>query len=78
MRAGAAAGRAILRFVRVGLGVSDEFGERVGRDVLACDQHARRIGHEADRREVSRGVIERLLIERLVLRQVGEPPNRKL
>ena len=64
----AGAGRAERHLRLVLLGVGDEFLEVVDRQVLARDQRDRHLGDQGDRREVGRRVVERLLVEGLVLR----------
>ena len=68
MRRRAGAGRAELHLRFVGLGVSDELLEIVRRQVLARDQHDRHFGDQADGREVGRGVVQGMRVERLALR----------
>ena len=63
----AGARRPVAHLVLVLLGVFDEFLEIVDRQVLAHDQHRRDFGNQRDRREIGRRVVERPLVERLVL-----------
>jgi hypothetical protein len=51
----------------VRLGVGDEILEIARRQVLARDQRDRRLGDQRDRRKIGRGVVGRLLVERLVV-----------
>ncbi len=67
VRARADAGGAELRGAHIGLQVGDEPLEVVGRQALARDQRTRRFRHQADRLEVGDRVVERLLIERLIV-----------
>ena len=39
MMRGAGAGRAVVQFARIGFGVGDEFGERLGGDLVRIDDH---------------------------------------
>ena len=68
MRGRAGAGRAELHLGLVGFRIGDEFLEIVRRQVLAGDEGDRGLGHQGDRREIRRRIIERLLEQRLVLR----------
>ena len=65
MRRRARAGMAILHLRLVRLHVGDELLQRVGRKVLRHDDDARRLDHEAERREVGERVVGRILVERL-------------
>jgi hypothetical protein len=60
--------RAELHLGLVRLGVSDELGQIVGRQILSRDEHEAHIGDQRDRGEVGGGVVERLARERLVER----------
>ena len=77
MHARAHAGRAVLHALLVRLRVGDELGERVGGEILARDQDARGIRHQADEREVGCRVVERIFVEDLVLREVGEAAEQE-
>jgi hypothetical protein len=50
----------------MGLRISDEILEAVGRQVLSRDQQDGRAGDQPDRREIGGGVVERLLVEGLI------------
>ena len=67
VRAGADAGRAELHLALVRLDVGDELLEIVHRQVLAGDQDAGRFRDQSDRLEIGRGIVERLLVEALVV-----------
>jgi zinc/manganese transport system permease protein len=68
MRCRARAGGTELHLGLVGLGVSNEFLEIVRREILARDQHDRNFRDQGDRREIVRGIVDGVLVERLVLR----------
>ena len=67
VRSRADARRAELHPGLVCLGVGDELPQAAHRQILARDEDARRLGGEADRREIAGRVIKRLLVERLVI-----------
>ncbi len=69
MGAGADAGGAVLHLALVGVGVGDELLEVVDREVVARHQHQRLLDHQRDRRKIADRIVERFLIERLVLRE---------
>ena len=64
----ARARRAVLHLRLVRLRVCDEFLQIAGGKIIARDQHQRLIHHQHHRSEIGRGVVERRLVERLVLR----------
>ncbi len=64
-RAGAARAELYRGLVRARMG--HESRQIVRRKVRSRDQHQRRLGDQRDRREITRRVIERMLVERLVL-----------
>ncbi len=59
-------GGAVLQLGLIGFGVGHEVGERIRREILARDEHPRRIGKQRDVFEVGHRVVERLFVERLV------------
>ena len=67
MRRGSDAGGSELHLGRIFLGVGDELTERDGREILAHNQYKKRLGDDADRRKVGSRVIERFLVERLIV-----------
>src|SRR5262245_55980518 len=62
------AGRAVLHFCLVCFCIGDELPEVVGWEILTHGQHERLISDQRNRLEISRSVVERLLVERLVHR----------
>ncbi len=62
---GAGAAGTELHVTLVGADIVDERLEVVHRQVLARDQHVADVGDEGDRREIGRGIVERLLRKRL-------------
>ena len=67
MRARTDAGRAELRLALIGPHIGYEFLQTSRRQILACNQNSRRFSRQTDRREIADGVVERRLIERLVI-----------
>src|SRR5262249_31050060 len=62
------AGRAVLHFCLVCFCIGDELPQVVGWKILAHGQYKRLISDQRNRLEISCGVVERLLVERLVHR----------
>ena len=60
-------GRAVLHLRLVGLGVGDELLQVAGGKIRARHQHQRLIHDQHHRREIGHGVVQRRLVERLVL-----------
>ena len=69
MVSGPDSGRAVLHFRLVGFGVGDELLQILDRQILARDQHDRLLADQRDRCEVGQGVVERMLVERLAIRE---------
>ena len=66
MHARADSGGAVLHLALIGFGVGHEFRQRIGRKILARDQDPRRIREQRDVLEIGDGIVERLLVERLI------------
>ena len=60
MRGRADAGRAVVHPRGVGLGIGDELLQRLGREILAGDQHQRDFRDQPDRHEIGLRIVERL------------------
>ena len=77
MGGGAGARRAKLHLRVVRLGVGDELLEIRRRQVLAHDQDQRHVRQQTDRREISRRVVERLLVHGLALGMGADSANHE-
>ena len=60
--------RAVLHLALIGFRVSDEIRQIAARDTAAGDQNERLDRHQGHRREVGRGIVERLLVDQRALR----------
>jgi len=67
MRGGSGPCRTVLQLVLIGFHIGDKLGQRVGGKVIAHDEHFGVFHHDADGREVALGIVQRLLVERLVV-----------
>src|SRR5262249_243771 len=74
----AAAGRAVLHLRLVGLRVGDELLEVVRGQVLAGDQHRRRLSDQRDRCEIGHRIVERRLVEQLAVGVGGAAAEQDL
>src|SRR5262249_28457813 len=62
-------GRAVLHFRLVCFGIGDELLQILDRQILARDQYDRLLADQRDGREIGHGVVERMLVERLAMRE---------
>jgi hypothetical protein len=70
-------GRAVLHPGLVRLGIGDERTQIAGRQILARHQQLRGLGDERDRREVGRRVVQRPLVERLIVGMRADAAERE-
>ena len=78
LRRRAGARRAVRHLALVVLGIGDERLEAVDRQVLAGDQHRRHVDDERHGREIGARVVERSLVDRLVLRMGADRAEHEL
>ena len=67
MRARTDAGRTELHLALIGPHMGYEFLQVSCRQILACNQNSRRFSRQTDRRKIAHRVVERRLVERLVI-----------
>src|SRR5262245_20122231 len=78
MRRRAGTAGAVLHLRLVGLRIGNELSEVAGREILADDEEQWLLDDQGDRREVGRGVVERVLVERLVDRMSARTAEHEL